>query len=92
MTDNDNTTSMESFMRILRLPEVMSELGHRSHASIYTAMRDGLFPKGVKIGARAVGWPADEVQRINNARVAGRSNEEIKALVQQLHSDRKLLP
>jgi len=75
-------------MSILRMPEVQAETGHRSHASIYTAVHDGLFTQPVRIGQRSVGWPASEVQAINAARIAGKSDADIKALVTKLHADR----
>lgn len=75
-------------MAILRLPAVKAETGHRSHASIYTAIRAGLFTNPVPIGQRAVGWPDDEVQAINAARIAGASDEQIRQLVKQLHGKR----
>lgn len=75
-------------MSILRMPAVMAETGHRSHASIYGAIKAGLFTKPVSIGARAVGWPDDEVKAINAARIAGKSEANIKALVARLHSKR----
>jgi len=75
-------------MSILRMPAVKAETGHRSHASIYTAVRAGLFTKPVPIGARAVGWPDGEVQAVCAARIAGKSEEEIRALVNHLHAKR----
>ena len=48
-------------MQILRLPAVKALTGHRSDASIYVAIRKGLFPRGVAIGQRARGWPAPAV-------------------------------
>lgn len=75
-------------MAILRLPAVKAETGHRSHASIYNAIRAGLFTNPVPIGQRAVGWPSDEVQAINAARIAGQSDEQIRELVKQLHAKR----
>ncbi|MGX5649594.1 helix-turn-helix transcriptional regulator [Hydrogenophaga borbori] len=70
------------------MPAVKAETGHRSHASIYNAIRAGLFTNPVPIGQRAVGWPDDEVKAINAARVAGASDEQIRALVKQLHAKR----
>ena len=58
-------------MQILRLPSVKTETGHRSDASIYNAIREGLFTQGVAIGQRAKGWPDYEVAQINAARIAG---------------------
>lgn len=75
-------------MAILRLPAVKAETGHRSHASIYNAIRAGLFTDPVSIGQRAVGWPCDEVQAINAARIAGQSDDQIRELVKQLHAKR----
>ena len=75
-------------MSILRMPAVKAETGHRSHASIYTAIRAGLFTKPVQIGERAVGWPSEEVQKINAARIAGKSDDELRGLVSRLHAKR----
>lgn len=79
-------------MPILRMPAVKAETGHRSHASIYNAIKAGLFTRPVPIGLRAVGWPADEVLAINAARIAGKSEDEIRRLVDALHEKRKSRP
>jgi len=70
------------------MPTVKAETGHRSHATIYTAVKDGLFTTPVAIGQRAVGWPSDEVLAINAARIAAKSNAEIRELVVRLHARR----
>jgi prophage regulatory protein len=75
-------------MSILRMPAVKAETGHRSHASIYTAIKGGLFTTGVAIGQRSVGWPSEEVSAINAARIAGNSEAEIRKLVDRLHEKR----
>ena len=75
-------------MSILRMPAVKAETGHRSHASIYNAIRAGLFPTGVALGARSVGWPDYEVKAINAARIAGQTDAQIKELVNRLHAKR----
>jgi len=75
-------------MPIWRMPTIKAETGHRSHASIYTAIKEGLFTKPVAIGQRAVGWPSDEVLSINAARIAGKSEDDIKQLVIRLHAKR----
>lgn len=73
---------------MLRLPAVKGKTGHRSHASVYNDIRDGLLTRPVPIGTRAVGWPEDEVDLICAARVAGKSKDEIKDLVKLLHNER----
>lgn len=75
-------------MSILRMPAVKAETGHRSHASIYNAIRAGTFTRPVQIGERSVGWPSEEVQAINAARIAGKSEAEIRELVTRLHARR----
>jgi prophage regulatory protein len=75
-------------MSILRMPAVKLETGHKSHASIYTAIKAGMFTQPVQIGQRSVGWPDTEVKAINAARIAGKSETEIKELVNRLHAKR----
>ncbi len=75
-------------MHILRLPDVKRALGHRADASVYNAIRAGLFTSGVAIGQRAKGWPDYEVHAINAARVAGKSDADIRKLVKDLHAKR----
>ena len=75
-------------MSILRMPAVKAETGHRSHASIYNAIRAGTFTRPVQIGERAVGWPSEEVEAINAARIAGKCEAEIRELVSRLHAKR----
>ena len=75
-------------MSILRMPAVKAETGHRSHASIYTAIKAGTFTQPVAIGQRSVGWPSDEVKAINAARIAGQTEAQIKELVNRLHAKR----
>jgi len=75
-------------MSILRMQSVKAETGNRSHASIYSAIHAGLFTHPVQIGQRSVGWPSEEVAAINQARIAGKSDADIRALVNQLHAAR----
>lgn len=75
-------------MSILRMPAVKAETGHPSHASIYTSVHEGTFTVPVSIGQRAVGWPDHEVKAINQARIRGDSDDQIRALVNKLHNAR----
>ncbi len=47
--------------RILRRPEVQRLTG-LSSASIYRLMDRGTFPRPMKLGVRAVGWVAAEIE------------------------------
>lgn len=74
--------------RILRIPAVKTQSG-LSRSTIYQRITQGLWTKPVSLGARAVGWPSDEVDAINAARIAGKTDEEIRDLVGVLEAARK---
>ena len=74
--------------KILRLPAVKAESG-ASRSTIYLRIKQGLWPKPVKLGPRSVGWPASEVAALNAARIAGMVDAEIRALVATLETARK---
>ncbi|WP_373498718.1 helix-turn-helix transcriptional regulator [Desulfococcus sp.] len=73
---------------ILRVPDVKSQSG-LSRSTLYLRIAQGLWTKPVSLGPRAVGWPAEEVAAINAARIAGKPDTEIRALVERLHAARK---
>lgn len=73
---------------IIRQSEVLQLRGRR-RSSNYEDERNGLITPRVKIGPRAVGWPAHEIHAINSARVAGKSDDEIRALVRALVEARR---
>lgn len=75
--------------------QIVEQATGYSRSTIYRKINDGLFTKPVNLGtdksgnACQVAWPANEVQAIINARIAGKSDEQIKALVIELESARK---
>ena len=79
MTDNH---------KILRLNSALGSVSV-SRSTFYLQISQGLITRPVKIGSRAVGWPSNEIEAILNARIAGKTTIEIKALVRQLESQRK---
>lgn len=72
---------------LLRLPAVKAQSGY-SRSTIYLRMSQGLWTKPVSLGARAVAWPAGDVAALNAARIAGKTDEQIRALVLKLESAR----
>lgn len=79
---------MQPLRTLLRLPKVLDHTGE-SRSSFYSNIKEGLFVSSVSLGGGyAVAWPADEVAAIINARIAGKSDDEIKALVKALHQAR----
>ena len=73
---------------ILRMAGVKFESG-LSRSTIYLRISEGLWTKPVSLGARAVGWPSDEVAALNAARIAGKTDDEIRNLVSRLEAARK---
>lgn len=72
---------------LLRLPAVKAQSGY-SRSTVYLRMSQGLWTRPVSLGARAVAWPAEEVDALNSARIAGKSDADIRKLVQRLHEAR----
>jgi len=73
---------------ILRRKRVESETG-LSRSTIYLYVTKGLFPRPVQLGPRAVGWPSAEVAALNAARIAGKSDVDIRSLVSKLEAARR---
>jgi prophage regulatory protein len=73
---------------LLRLPTVKARTG-LSRSTIYLRISQKLWTKPVSLGARAVGWPAQEIESLNAARIAGKSDSEIRLLVKKLELARK---
>lgn len=73
---------------ILRLPVVKTQAG-LSRSTLYLRISQGLWTKPISLGGRAVGWPASEISKLNAARIAGKSNAEVRELVQILEAQRK---
>lgn len=75
-------------LQILRLPDI-KRLSGLSRSSIYNGIAAGTFPKQVRLGPRAVGWPESDISALNAARVRGASDAEIRKLVAELERIRK---
>ena len=53
-----------AYTKFLRFPEVIDRTG-KSKSTIWAAIKDGSFPKQVKLGPRAVGWIEAEIDGHN---------------------------
>jgi prophage regulatory protein len=73
---------------ILRRPDLLAHTGY-SRSTLYLRISQGLWTKPVRIGMRAVGWPAREVAALNAARIAGKSDADIRRLVAELEAERR---
>lgn len=50
----------------------------------YDLVNDGLAPPAVKTGKYTVAWPFSELTALNAARIAGKSDDEIRKLVKKV--------
>jgi prophage regulatory protein len=74
--------------QLLRRPEVIT-LTARSRSSLQLDEKAGLFCPPIAIGYRAVAYLRHEVQAIIQARIEGKSPDEIKQLVSELINQRR---
>lgn len=62
-------------MRLIDLKEVTARTT-LSKSSIYDLMKDGSFPKQVKLGSRSVAWVESEVEEFVLSAINNRSSQE----------------
>lgn len=72
---------------MLRRPAVSQATGY-SRSTIYRLIQQGLFTKSIDIGGTRVGWLASEIDALIKARVSGKTDAEIKALVLKMEAAR----
>ena len=78
---------LQAALTILRRKQVQAETGY-SRSTIYLRISQGLFIRPVSLGARTVGFPAGEVAALNAARIASKTDADIRALVLKLEAAR----
>lgn len=74
-------------MKIERQPQARAYFGI-GRSMFYAQCKEGLITRPIRLGTRATGWPSDELIAIAAARVAGKQDDEIRALVCRLHAGR----
>lgn len=79
---------MNNFPRIIRRPEVLNKMGW-SKSTLYNRLNNGLFPPPISLGARSVGFVESDCDKAVQAMIAGYSEQQLKALVQKIVSQRK---
>lgn len=75
-------------LKIIRLPEALERIGI-CETSYRTAMSNGLVPKLIPLGSRAVGIGQHELDQVIRAKIAGLTDSEIKTLVSKIHKERE---
>lgn len=75
-------------MRLLRFPDIRPYFGFKSDTSIKNWVRDGLLPPRIWITKLTWGLPDYEVEAVARARIAGKTDDEIRELVKVLTAQR----
>jgi prophage regulatory protein len=78
-------------LTLRRSQEARAIFGNLPTSTFYEWIERGLMTPGVSIGARSIAWPSHELQALAAARIAGKSDDEIKTLVQNLVKSRAAL-
>lgn len=76
---------------LLRRQDARAVFGNLPTSTWHEWISAGLMVPGVSIGVRSVAYPVHELQSIAAARIAGKSEADIKALVQDLIAARATL-
>lgn len=79
--------ALQNTNSLLKLSTVEFRTG-LSGSTIYRKITEGTFPKQVLIGNKSVAWPSCEIDALVQARVSGKTDNQIKALVIELHEKR----
>ncbi len=73
------------------LKEVL-EFRHRSRSSHFRDIENGLCTTPINVGPRSVAWLRSELEVLRSAVIAGKTDTEIRLLVNQLEALRKSDP
>ena len=87
--DTTNRQNHRGAERLLRLPRVLDRLP-QGRSSFYARIDQGLFTPGIPLGPRMVAWPESEVDALIAARIAGKTDDEIRTLVSNLMAARRM--
>lgn len=77
-----------SELNLVRASRVMGKTGLSARSSVYAQVSSGILPPPIKIGARASAWIEREIDAVIAARIAGKSQGEIRTLVKDLIAKR----
>jgi len=74
--------------QIVKLPTLLKTYCI-SRSTAFTQINEGLLPPSISLGQRSKGFIVSELDAVLSARIAGKSDEEIRGLVKSLIAKRK---
>lgn len=85
------STSIASATGSLLKMSTICDLRGSGRTSVYVDMAEGLWPPPIKLSKRCVRWVGSECVAVNQARIAGHSDDQIRELVKRLVAARSLV-
>lgn len=73
----------------VRPKDACRQLGGMGLSTLYAHIDRGMFPKPVALSRRFVVFPQEEVTAVINARLAGKTDDEVRQLVAELMEKRR---
>lgn len=80
LRDTDKT---RKHLRFRRRKQIEADTG-MPRSTLYDAIRRGVWPPPIRLGANSVAWLDHESQAVIAARAAGKSDDQIRGLVKEL--------
>ncbi|SEN30411.1 helix-turn-helix transcriptional regulator [Nitrosomonas marina] len=74
--------------KLIRIKDVIAISGLK-RSTLYANISKGTFPSQIKLGERCSAWVESEILAVNQARIAGKSEQDIKELITQLKNQRQ---
>lgn len=74
--------------RLIRLDEVRARTG-LGRSSIYSAMKNGSFPKSVPIGSQAIAWVEEEIEQWIRSKIANRRGRLAESIRETIKTQRQ---
>ena len=71
----------------ITLPEVLRRKGG-GKSTLYAEIKEGYFPKPIKLGLRRIGWPEHEVDAVMQFFLRGENKTKLKAFVKKVEANR----
>ena len=76
-----------SELTFITLPEVLRRKGG-GKSTLYAEIKEGCFPRPVKLGLRRIGWPEHEIDAVMQFFLRGETQTELKAFIKKLETNR----
>lgn len=82
------TQQTETETQIKRKPQVLNQFGI-GKTTLHSRIQEGLMPPPIILSKRSVGWLSNELDQTLKFMIAGKSHDDIRALISHMIEQRK---